>query len=469
MRVNRRIDPTFAVELLLLALAAPALYFPGWFPAWAPYAAFGALVAGWVWRRWRLGVWYAPTPADWPIFFLFAVMLPVALWAAPGPLRQQYSIPRAYILLWNFCLFWTIVTHASRSRQSAEWALGGFALSALGIALVAPLGMNWLYKFHGAERALSAIPSPLLGVFQGAESGFHPNQVAGTLLYAFPLLLAITTADAIHRRRTLASRLVTWVVWVSTPVVGLALLLAQSRSALLGLIVGLAVMALLPWRRGRWALVVGVAVLLAAAPFAPLDLVDVIGGSPPAEALGGTSTLGFREDVWTQAIMGIYDFPFTGMGLNTFREVVFLLYPIGVNPTYNLGHAHNFFLQTALDFGVPGLIAVLAIYMTAVVVLYPPATRREEGVSPAAWGGRRVWALGLIGALVAQTVYSQLDAVTMGAKTNFMWWWMFGLVLSLSNLSLRLSEPRSTGFYAVSSESEELGFSRSGSASLRSE
>ena len=115
------------------------------------------------------------------------------------------------------------------------------------------------------------------------------------------------------------------------------------------------------------------------------------------------------------------------------------------------------------------LIAVLAIYMTAVVVLYPPATRREEGVSPAAWGGRRVWALGLIGALVAQTVYSQLDAVTMGAKTNFMWWWMFGLVLSLSNLSLRLSEPRSTGFYAVSSESEELGFSRSGSASLRSE
>ena len=46
MRVKRWIDPTFAVELLLLALAAPALYFPGWFPAWAPYAVFGALVAG---------------------------------------------------------------------------------------------------------------------------------------------------------------------------------------------------------------------------------------------------------------------------------------------------------------------------------------------------------------------------------------------------------------------------------------
>ncbi len=44
-------------------------------------------------------------------------------------------------------------------------------------------------------------------------------------------------------------------------------------------------------------------------------------------------------------------------------------------------------------------------------------------------GAGGVWALGLTGALVAHTVYSQLDAVTMGAKTNLMWWWMFGLVL----------------------------------------
>ena len=441
MRVSRWIDPTFAVELLLLALAAPALYFPGWFPAWAPYAALGTLGLGWVWRRRRLGIWYMPTPADWPIFFLFVVMLPVALWAAPGPLREQYSIPRAYILLWNFCLFWTIVTHAGRSRQSMEWALGGFALSALAIALVAPLGMNWLYKFSGAEKALAVIPAPLLGVFQGAESGFHPNQVAGTLLHAFPLLLAITAADAIHRRRTLASRPVTWLVWVSTPAIGLALLLTQSRSALLGLVVGLAVMALIGKRWGRWALALGALALVAVIPFAPPDVVDAIGGSPPAEALGGVSSLGFRQDVWTQAITGIRDFPFTGMGLNTFREVVFLLYPIGVNPTYNLGHAHNFFLQTALDFGVPGLITVLAIYMVSIAVLLPLATGNSAGADPVVSRRRpHVVAVGLLGALVAQTVYSQLDAVTMGAKTNFMWWFLFGLIFALGSLAAQRDE-----------------------------
>ena len=200
MPLRTRIDSTFAVELLLLLLAAPVLYFPGRFPTWAPGVGLLVLVSGWIWRRWRLGIWYARTPADWPIFFLFAVMLPISVWAAPGPLREQYSIPRAYILLWNFCLFWTIVTHASRSYPSAEWALGGLVLSTLLIALVAPLGMNWLFKFPGVKEALGIIPAPLKTVFVGAEGGFHPNQVAGTLLYAFPLMLAIVAGDNYSRR-----------------------------------------------------------------------------------------------------------------------------------------------------------------------------------------------------------------------------------------------------------------------------
>jgi hypothetical protein len=188
---------TLVVELVLLAIAAPALYFPQWFPDWAPYIGLLALTAGWVWRRWWLGVWYVPTPADWPILFLFAVMLPVSLWAAPGPLREQYSIPRSYILLWNFCLFWVVVSYASRNRLYAELALAEFALLALAIALVAPLGINWLYKFAWLRPLTDAIPSPLVGVFVGAEAGFSPNQTAGALLYAFPLLLAISVGELV--------------------------------------------------------------------------------------------------------------------------------------------------------------------------------------------------------------------------------------------------------------------------------
>ena len=159
MRTNSRVDPTFVVELLLLLIAAPVLYFPDRFPTWAPVAGFVVLAAGWLYRRYRLGVWHNATPADLPLLFLFVVMLPIALWAAPAPLREQYSIPRTYILLWSLCLFAVIVSHCSRSRSNAEWALGGFALGALLIALVAPLGIAWLHKLPGLRTIVSAIPS----------------------------------------------------------------------------------------------------------------------------------------------------------------------------------------------------------------------------------------------------------------------------------------------------------------------
>ncbi len=217
--------PKFGSGTAAVGVGRAGLYFPGWFPAWAPYAAFGALVAGWAWRRWRLGIWYAYADG---LAHLLSVWRDAArgCLGSPWPAARAIFDPQAYILLWNFCLFWTVVTHASRSgsRRSGHWAV---CAQRAGDCAGRAAGHELAVQVPRAEQALSAIPSPLLGVFQGAESGFHPNQVAGTLLYAFPLLFAITAADAIHRRRTLASRLVTWLVWVSTPVAGLALLLTQ--------------------------------------------------------------------------------------------------------------------------------------------------------------------------------------------------------------------------------------------------
>ena len=73
-----------------------------------------------------------------------------------------------------------------------------------------------------------------------------------------------------------------------------------------------------------------------------------------------------RVELWSRALYAIQDFPLTGCGLGTFRQVVHLLYPpFFVEPGADLAHAHNFFLQVALDLGVPGLIAYLALLGTA--------------------------------------------------------------------------------------------------------
>ena len=53
----------------------------------------------------------------------------------------------------------------------------------------------------------------------------------------------------------------------------------------------------------------------------------------------------------------------------------------------------------------------------------------------AAW---RTWAIGLAGCLVAQTVYSQLDAVAMGSKPNFLLWFLLALSFGAANLAMQV-------------------------------
>jgi O-antigen ligase len=128
------------------------------------------------------------------------------------------------------------------------------------------------------------------------------------------------------------------------------------------------------------------------------------------------------------------------MGLGTFRVLVHLLYPMpGVPPTFDVAHAHNFFLQTGLDFGVPGLAALLLLYVAAVVQLVRLAfvPRQNPIWSPFPFVTPRVLAIGWMGCLVGQTVYSLFDAVAMGSKPNFIWWWWLALIFATANWLLR--------------------------------
>ena len=149
----------------------------------------------------------------------------------------------------------------------------------------------------------------------------------------------------------------------------------------------------------------------------------------------GAVTLFQRQEISTRALYGIQDFSFTGMGLGTFRGLLPLLYPLATMASdFDAAHAHNFFLQSALDFGVPGLVALLAIYLAvaAQLVELGRTPGPADGTLPLQ-GAWRTWALGIGCALAAQTVYSQLDAVAMGSKPNFLFWWLLALVLGSAN------------------------------------
>jgi len=427
MQNSTHIRITFAVELLLLAASFPILYFPRFFPSWALGCGFILLVAGWGWRRWRLGFWRVTTPIDWPLFILFCVLLPMSVWAAPEVLRQQYSWPRAYILVWNFCLFWVVVVYSSLHWEFFRLCIIGFMGAGTAIALAAPLGTNWLYKFALLDPILRRIPSPLIGVFNGADSGFHPNQVAGTLLYVLPLMIALTVGTLRQKQRR---KLSIWILLAATTVVILVFFTTQSRGGFLGLMVGLVVMVLLPLRRGRWVLGAMLITAIIVLSLFLRPLLHVISDASPLETLGGTETLGFRQQVWGAAVKGIYDFPFTGIGLGTFRQIARVLYPLTIERSYDIGHAHNMILQSAVDFGIGGLIAIISIYFIAINHLWQLIELQFIAKSDATTLQMKLLVIGLLGSLIGQAIYSQLDLVAMGAKTDFMFWYLFALMFS---------------------------------------
>ncbi len=229
---------------------------------------------------------------------------------------------------------------------------------------------------------------------------------------------------------------------------GAVLLLSQSCGGLLGLALGLLAMGVLAaGRKGRgWWVLGGLSILVAVLLFfLPDGLMEVIGDAPAVQSVGGVVTVQhFRAAVWQAACWGLADFAFTGMGLGTFRKIVYLLYPTpGIPPTYDLAHAHNFFLQTGLDFGLPGLIAILVVYAGAVICLW----RMERGAQPpiwqrVSWLTPRVLAIGWMGGMVGQTFYSMFDAVAMGSKPNFVWWAWLALIFAAGAVVLQTNDQR---------------------------
>lgn len=421
MHLRRYWDTPFFVELALLALVAPVLYFPGRFEGQDLIGAVGILAAAWIWRRLIIGIWYRRTPADWPLFFLLLVMLPISLWAAPAPLRQEYAIPRALILIWNFALFWTIVSHVGRRRELYQLAVTAFAALGVAIAVASVFGTQWSNKFPLIGPLLERIPKPLAGLFSGTDSGFNPNQVGGTLLYVLPLLVALAVYGLVYHRQRLGK----WLpAALAALTIGSVLILTQSRGSLLGLGVALVFMLLIHWRWGRWLLVAGGVAAVIGLALIPLDsLSGTLESAENVQEVTGVLTLAGRMEIWNRALYGIGDFPFTGMGLGTFRKIVHLLYPLfTIPPDIDFAHAHNFFFQMALDFGIPGLVSLLALYGIAGVQLSAVWKRAQE---------KRGMVVGLLGVLVGQSVYSMADAVTMGAKVNLFFWLLFALILAL--------------------------------------
>lgn len=370
-------------------------------------AAVGLAAVFWAVRWIARGRPTRRTPADAPIALL-VLTLPVTLWATALP---EVTRPQVLRLLTGLALFYAIVNWAALRRRVELLALG-VALAGLGLAVIAPFTVDW------AGGKIPFISNRIYDVFPTLVSDtIHRNVMAGALVILAPCPLALL----LFGWRDL-SRLVRAGLALCTLAMLATLILTQSRGGLLALVAALLLLAALRWRWG-WLGLPAVAVLIAALAWAlgPRTLLDFLSTESAITSLEG------RMEIWSRAAYMIQDFPFTGIGMGSFTRVADLLYPFFLAPPGHVDHAHSLFLQVAVDLGIPGLVAWLAVL--AVVCLSAWRTYRE---------GRRAgdgWVSGLgAGVLASQlalATHGLVDAVVWGlVRTAPLVWALWGLALA---------------------------------------
>lgn len=427
MRVVRILHFRMAViitgaEFLLLI----ALYAIFMFSDKVPLLGLVALGLLWI-ARWRVtGRLTAATPMDVPILGILA-MLPVSLYAS---VDWSLSLPKVYGLILGIAIFYAVVNAICTIRR-VELAASGLVLLSAMVAMLGMVGADWpSTKLFSLSLVYEHLPHLIRGVTRSIAGGIQPNIVGGALTFFIPLLVSLLWT----RREFKAMRFVTnarlsrilraWsrpILIFSLVLISFTLVLTQSRSALIGVAVGL--LALAAWHDRRFLWVIS----LAALGF--FVMVQVWGGGNLVEFVSridttGGGTLPGRMEIWQRAIYMIQDFPFTGIGMGTFGPMAQALYPFfGTNATAVVPHAHNMLLTVAVDLGIPGLVLYVALLSCFAFTAWK-----------AYQVGNRLLHLliaGLVCGMLAHQVFGITDAFMLGTKAGVVMWVFFGLVAAL--------------------------------------
>ena len=323
-------------QWLLLAPAAPFLLFP------SPARSLAMLVVPLLWAAaWLVTKKPLPRSPLTPILLALAVMVLVSEYAT---FDIAASLPKIAGMVLGIGMYVAFLNSAS-ARGKLGVALAVFLASGAGIAGLGLLGTNWFVKLDFLAPIIAHLPMLVKGL-QGAESGFQPNEVAGSLLWILPLVLAMVFLALSRLKDWLALPGKVWTLvglaalLLVLAVVGGVFFLSQSRTAFIAFGLMLSVLpVILLRRRLRWIYLVGLIAtgsLLAVMAFRSGWLQTIYEDtSPTGSSNQSLITLNGRVEIWSRAIYGIQDFPLTGMGMNTFREEVHVLYPLfTINPMW---------------------------------------------------------------------------------------------------------------------------------------
>jgi putative inorganic carbon (HCO3(-)) transporter len=334
--------------------------------------------------------------------------LSVNVWSSAEPITSW--IATGYLVL-GIALYMLTISLVASARQLAYLPLS-LTLIGTSFALVLPLMVEWKPQFR-----LFYLPlySWLQAVQWNIGETVHPNVFAGALVLTVPVTLS-SFAWFGKRQRW---QLLRWLLLVSATLQLSMLLLSQSRGGYLAIATAITLTMLLYWPRLTYLLPLGIIGFALAIRY--IGWITILNQFSSDSALGGWSG---RLEIWQTSLLAISDFPFTGIGIGTFTTIIPLLYPLTF-PIESYPHAHNLFLQVALDLGLPGLIAYLALLINLGAMLIVTLRRAPRHTLI------HSLAIGAAGSLVGMLVHGLLDAVLWGTKLAFLPWLLFALITQL--------------------------------------
>ena len=260
------------------------------------------------------------------------------------------------------------------------------------------------------EYKLPFIPDGVYRIFPRLVSNdVHPNVMGGALV----ILLALTLGLLLFGWRA-QGRLENAGLLLAAGGMLAVLLLTKSRGAWMGLAAALGVLVVLRWRWGWLALGLGSAGLggwIASLGWAPF--LEMLTANEAIRGLDG------RMEIWSRGLYMVRDFPFTGVGLGSYGPVADRLYPFFLEPPGSVPHAHNLFLQVAVDLGLPGLLAWLVVFGGVIACAWRVWRFGSRQGDPLAWG----LGAGLLASMAAMAVHGLTDAIvwTMVRSAPLMW------------------------------------------------
>jgi putative inorganic carbon (HCO3(-)) transporter len=377
-----------------------------------PYAVAVAAVF-WVFRWLGKGYPSKRTPADWTIIIILLMGL-IAFWITALP---EITHPQIYRLLLGIGFYYAIMNWTNSNNRLrfllAALALAGIALALLGIFSVewtttkVPFIPDLIYEF---------IPTLLSDII-------HRNVMAGTLVILLPLTIGLP--------------LIAWkelkffencVFIIAALIMTGVLILTQSRAGWMAFVLSMGVLALMGGKKTRWLLILGIIIVTI--------IIYLIGIKPLFDLVIASNTIGGIEgriNTWSRAVQIISDFPYTGTGLGNFGYASSWLYPGYFTPPESVPHAHNLFMQIAVDLGLPGLIGWLATVLIVSMTSYQLYKKGKRS------GNQFVKALGIsfFCSQIALCTHGILDAVTWGmVRPAPIVWAIWGLTLASGLLYL---------------------------------